>query len=89
MTAVALLAGSVIVTSPVALPAVNVSVACVALVTVCAVIDAPVPPVRVNVGVPGVPALQDVSVPTNEILLPVVLTVMYPLLEQKEVTNAD
>lgn len=75
IVAVAPLLGSVIVIVP-AVPASTVSVADVALATVCAVIAAPLPVVLiVNVGVPGVPADQLVPMPVNVTELPVLLAV--------------
>ena len=68
--------GSVTMSVPGALPAEMVSVAWVTSVTDCALMLAPVPPVSVNVGVPGVPTVQLVPVPVTMIELPVVFCVM-------------
>jgi hypothetical protein len=70
---VAAVDGSVMVRVPVALPAFTVMVALVALVTVWLVIEAPVPPERVKVGVPGVPGVHEVPTPVRVTEFPVVL----------------
>ena len=70
--AVAPVDGSVIVSAPVEVPAVTIIEAAVALVTACDVMLAPLPPLKVNVGLPGVPDVQGLPLPVRLMTLPVV-----------------
>ena len=61
-----LVLGSVIVNTPPAVdPGLITNVAEFALLITCELIDAPLPPVIVNIGVPGVPGVHAVEVPVN------------------------
>ena len=68
---VALVEGSVMTRIPVEVPAERVRDAEEAPVIDWETMEAPVPPLNVNVGVPGVPGVHEVSVPERVTVFPV------------------
>ena len=84
MLVVAFVEGSVIIRLPGALPPLIVSVAVVLDVTLCPTIPAPVPPLKVNVGLPGVPVVHEVLVLVRVMTLPTVFSVILVGLAEKD-----